>query len=129
MKKGALQVILVEDTPADAELAVALLGRAWPELGWERVETEAAFRVALAKRPDVIISDLEVPGFGALAALAILKEMGSRIPLLVYTGAASESVIDQCVHLGAAGCLLKDHWPKLVPTVQSLLHPQLIATS
>ncbi len=123
-----LRVLLVEDSPADAELVEAILGRMWPELEAERVETEAAFRSAIVKHPDIVIADLEVPGFGAIAALEILAEVGSRIPLLVYTGAATESSIDRCVRLGAASCLLKDHWSRLAPTVNELLHRQLMAS-
>ncbi|MEQ1581057.1 MAG: response regulator [Steroidobacteraceae bacterium] len=128
MKAAAPVLLFVEDTPADCELAVAMLERRWPGLAWERVEGEAAFRDAVLRQPDLIIADLEVPGFGAVAALGILAESGSRIPLLVYSGAISVAQRDECVRLGAAGCLTKDRWSELAVMVQGLLHPQLIAT-
>jgi DNA-binding NarL/FixJ family response regulator len=125
--KTAPSLLFVEDMPADCELAVAMLERRWPALAWVRVDGEAGFRDALSAQPDLIIADLEVPGFGAVAALRILAEVGSRIPLLVHSGAVTPVQLDECVRLGAAGCLLKDRWPDLVTVVDGLLHPQLIA--
>jgi len=112
-----LKVVLVEDTLADAELAIALLCRRWPELSSERVETDAGFRRALAAAPDIVVADYEVPGFGALAALRILKELGSEVPLIVYTGAITPGIVDECTRLGAVACLLKDRWTELATVV------------
>lgn len=116
-----LKVVMVEDTPADAELAAAMLGRSWPDLEWERVETEAAFRRALDAGPDIVIADVEVPGFGAVAALDILRSLGHPVPLIVFTGAVNEHVAGQCLKLGAEECLLKDHWSQLAATVAKAL--------
>lgn len=112
---------MVEDTPADSELAAAVLGRTWPDLEWERVETEAAFRRALAGGPDIVIADFEVPGFGAIPALGILNALGRPVPLIVFTGAVTEYIVDQCTRLGAEECLLKDHWSLLAATVSAVL--------
>lgn len=120
-------LLFVEDVPADCELAVAMLERRWPGLAWERVDSETAFRAALARDPDLVIADLEVPGFGAVAALEILAGTGNRTPLLVYSGAISAAQRDECVRLGAAGCLAKDRWSELAGMVSGLLEPQLIA--
>lgn len=116
-----LKVVMVEDTVADSELAAAVLGRTWPDLEWERVETETAFRKALAGSPDIVIADFEVPGFGAIPALDILRSLGSPVPLIVFTGAVTEHIVDQCTRLGAEECLLKDHWSRLAATVSAVL--------
>ena len=126
--KDTPALLFIEDTSADCELAVAMLERRWPGLEWERVVDAAGFRHALARPPDLIIADFDVPGFGALAALRILAETGSRIPLLVYSGALAPSQLDQCISLGAAGCMLKSQWAELGSVVDGLLHPQRMAT-
>ena len=119
--KTRLKIVMIEDTPADSELAAAILGRTWPDLELERVETETAFRHALAGNPDIVIADFEVPGFGAIPALDILRALGHPVPLIVFTGAVTESIVEQCMRLGAAECLLKDRWPELAGAVDGVL--------
>jgi|ETN01SMinimDraft_4_1059930.scaffolds.fasta_scaffold659090_2 hypothetical protein len=41
---GPLRVLILDDSPADAELAVAELRRAGFDPEWERVDTQADFR-------------------------------------------------------------------------------------
>ncbi len=116
-----LKVVIIEDSPADAELAVASLQRTWANVDWRRVETEGEFIKELAWLPDVIIADYEVPGFGAVAALSILKQKTSNIPLIVFTGAVTEEIVVRCMRLGAADYLLKDRLTRLGPAIENAL--------
>ncbi|MGC3979996.1 MAG: EAL domain-containing protein [Steroidobacteraceae bacterium] len=118
---GNLKVIIIEDSIADAELAVASLKRNWRDINWHQVETEEAFISELAWQPDVIIADYEVPGFGAVAALRILEERHSDIPLIVFTGAVSEETVVRCMRLGAADYLLKDRLTRLGTAIENAL--------
>ena len=119
---STLKALIIEDSPSDAELAVASLTRAWPKIDWRRIETEVEFVEHLKWQPDVIIADYEVPGFGALAALSILKANGSDIPLIVFTGAVSEQIVVRCIQLGAADYLLKDRLTRLGPAIVNALN-------
>lgn len=116
-----LKVIIIEDSPADAELAVASLQRTWRNVDWRRVETQSEFIGELAWLPDIIIADYEVPGFGAVAALRILKQQASSIPLIVFTGAVTEEIVVRCMRLGAADYLLKDRLTRLGPAIENAL--------
>lgn len=117
----AIKVLVVEDTPSDAELAAAVLADTWPQLDWRRVASDADFRHGLAWCPDVIIADYEVPGFGAVAALRVLQELNSEIPLIVFTGAVTEETVVRCMRLGAADYLLKDRLTRLSSAVSNAL--------
>lgn len=75
----------------------------------------------LAWQPDVIIADYEVPGFGAVAALSILKQRASNIPLIVFTGAVTEEIVVRCMRLGAADYLLKDRLTRLGSAIENAL--------
>lgn len=116
-----LKVLIIEDSATDAELAVISLRRTWPQVNWQRVDSETDFRRALSTEPDVIIADYEVPGFGALAALRILGELGSDVPLIVFTGAVTEEIVVRCMRLGAADYLLKDRLTRLGPAISNAL--------
>ncbi|HVY23579.1 MAG TPA: EAL domain-containing protein [Steroidobacteraceae bacterium] len=119
---SALKVLIIEDSPTDAEIAIASLRRTWPDIDWQRVESEEAFLQQLHWLPDIIIADYEVPGFGALAALRILKSRNSDIPLIVFTGAVTEEIVVQCIRHGAADYLLKDRMTRLGPAIENALN-------
>jgi diguanylate cyclase (GGDEF)-like protein/PAS domain S-box-containing protein len=116
-----LKVLIIEDSPSDAELAADVLMRTWPQLQWRRVATAGEFRDGLMWSPDVIVADYEVPDFGAVAALGVLHELGSEIPLIVFTGAVTEETVVRCMRLGAADYLLKDRLTRLSSAVANAL--------
>lgn len=58
-----ITVLLVEDDPDDAELAVLALQDAAAEVQVTLVDSEAAFISALGDLPDAIVSDLSLTNF------------------------------------------------------------------
>ena len=118
---GSFRILIIEDSPSDAELTVAVLRQRWPQLEYTLVDSAAQFRSALADAPDTIVADYEVPGFGAVPALNILKELNSEIPLIVLTGAVTEEIVVQCMRMGAADYLLKDRMTRLPSAVANAL--------
>jgi len=64
-----LRVLLLEDTPSDAELAERELRKAGIVFTSKRVETRDTFIRALEEfRPDIILSDYKLPDFDGMAA-------------------------------------------------------------
>ena len=116
-----LKTLIIEDSMADAELAVAMLSRSWERVSWRRVEREADFVDELSWQPDVIIADYEVPGFSAPVALEMLQELDVDIPFIVCTGAVTEETVVRCMRLGAADYLLKDRLTRLGPAIENAL--------
>src|SRR5580698_7715210 len=88
---GPINVLLVEDRDDDAQLLMRELRKGGFEPFFERVETEAALRQALARRRwDVVISDYSMPAFDAPGALKALTESGFDLPFIVVSGAIGE---------------------------------------
>jgi PAS domain S-box-containing protein len=116
-----LKTLIVEDSSADAELAVAMLSRSWEHVAWRVVDRESDFINELSWHPDVIIADYEVPGFSAPVALEMLQELDADIPLIVCTGAVTEETVVRCMRLGAADYLLKDRLTRLAPAIENAL--------
>jgi CheY-like chemotaxis protein len=60
-------------------------------------------------RPDVVLLDLNLPGFDGLATLGALKgdPRLRRIPVVILTTSKSQDEIDRCYELGAAAVLNK----------------------
>jgi len=116
-----LFVLILEDNPADFELVAHELIRFGFNARCERVSTEADFTARLQQRPDIILADYSLAGFGDLRALEILHESGLVIPLIVLTGAVSEDKVVECMKSGAADYLLKDRILRLGPAVERAL--------
>ena len=116
-----LFVLILEDNLADFELIAHELARFGFIARCERVETEADFAARLQEKPDIILADYSLAGFGNLRALEILHESGLVIPFIVLTGAVSEDQVVECMKKGAADYLLKDRILRLGPAVQRAL--------
>jgi two-component system cell cycle sensor histidine kinase/response regulator CckA len=118
----ALRVLVVEDRTEDAELAIRELHRAELNCETRRVETADAFRQALVNfRPDIVLADYTVPGFGGMVALEILRTEAPTIPLIIVTGSLDEETAAQCIKAGAADYLLKTNLVRLGPAVRAAL--------
>ena len=112
MSLQRLRVLLVDDSPDDAALFERELARGGRDLTLERVETEATLRGALATASwDVVLCDYNLPGFGAMAALAVLQASGSDIPFIVVSGSIGEetavetlkAILEVGIHVSVAG--------------------------
>src|SRR5947209_7232759 len=86
-----LRVLLVEDSPDDAELTLLELRRGGFDPSSQRVQTAEAMRAALAQGPwDVILWDYTLPGFDPMSALALLRQASADLPFLVVSGTIGE---------------------------------------
>jgi len=116
-----LHVLVVEDRPADAELAVRELRRAGFAPNWDRVETEADYLAHLTPDVDVILADHSLPHFSAERALKLLNETKLEIPFIVVSGTIGEELAVLAIQNGAADFLLKDRLTRLGPAVSQAL--------
>ena len=108
-----LNLLLLEDSPMDAELLAARLRGADVDATLTRVATREAFTEALDGSWDAIIADFRLPGFDALEALDLVTERGVDVPVIVVTGAVGEEVAVECMKRGAVDYLLKDRLTRL----------------
>jgi signal transduction histidine kinase len=116
-----LKVLLVEDNPADTELALRELRRAGFEPEWRRVDTEAAFLEHLHDGLDLILSDYQMPQFSGLRALELLKQSRLEVPFILVSGTIGEETAVAAMKQGAADYLLKDRLARLGPAVSQAL--------
>lgn len=123
MNNNALNLLLVEDSPDDADLLVLALRRGgFKPLHMRRVETAVEFRAALQTGQwDLIISDVSVPSFGAQAALVILKELQVDLPFIVVSGHMRTEDAVSMMRAGAEDFVQKDDIARLVPAVERAL--------
>lgn len=117
--KTRLRVLIIEDSPDDAEIIVHMLGASWKEIQSRRVETAPQFIDALATPVwDVIISDYSLPSFSAPEALSTLRERGITIPLIVVSGVIEDEKAVSLMRSGARDFLSKSKLDRLVPAIE-----------
>jgi PAS domain S-box-containing protein len=122
MMATLLNVLIVEDRPADAALMVHELRRAGFNPVWRRVETEEDYLAHLQAGLDVILADYTLPQFDALRALQLLQERGGDTPFLIVSATIGEERAVSAMKQGAADYLLKDRLARLGPAVARALH-------
>jgi two-component system cell cycle sensor histidine kinase/response regulator CckA len=116
-----LNVLLVEDSPDDAELIVCELRRAGYKPAWTRVETEKDFLHALKTPPDLVISDYSMPQFDGLQAAKLLLANCPDIPFILVSGTVGEEAAVEAMKHGATDYLLKDRIIRLGNSVARAL--------
>ena len=114
-----LQVLLVEDSPDDAELVELALRRGGYDPLIERVLSAPDFLSALDRGGwEVVISDYSLPGFSGLAALRLMREREIDLPFLIVSGTIGEDVAVEVMRCGASDYLMKGNLVRLVPSVR-----------
>ena len=117
--KKPLRVLMVEDSEDDALLEIRALKNGGYDPEYERVETAGAMRTALREKTwDIILCDYQMPKFNGLAAIALLKETGIDIPMIIVSGAIGEETAADCMRYGAHDYIMKGNLPRLVPAIE-----------
>ncbi len=117
--KRPLRVLIVEDSEDDVLLMVRELKKGGCEPEYLRVESGDAMGAALREKTwDVILCDYQMPKFNGLAAIALLKDAGIDIPLIIVSGAIGEEMAVECMRSGAHDYVMKGNLSRLVPAIE-----------
>jgi PAS domain S-box-containing protein len=110
-----LRLLIVEDSPADAELILAALKHAGTIVScFYVVDSPALFRKHLNEADfDVILTDHNLITWTGKDSLEILQHSGKDIPLIVVTGSLGDEAAVEYIKCGAADYVLKEHLGRL----------------
>jgi two-component system, sensor histidine kinase and response regulator len=117
-----LNVLLVEDNPADGELILHELRRGGFDVGGEVVATAEAFRQRVRERtPDLVLADYNLGQWRGMEALEILRREGLDIPLILVSGTLGDVTAVECIKQGATDYVLKNSLARLPESVRRAL--------
>jgi PAS domain S-box-containing protein len=118
-----LTVLIVEDSPMDAELAIRSLRSSGVHVATFRVVDSRCNFIELLthERPDVILADYNVPGFSGDQALQVAQSMAPGVPFIVVTGALGDELAVDLLKQGAWDYVTKEHLVRLAPAVDRAL--------
>lgn len=117
-----LRLLLVEDTPDDAELILFHLSENGISADTSVVDSEAAFRESLTQTWDLILCDYNLPGFSPRRAMDILHELHRNIPLLVISGDLNPAKAAGLMLNGARDYIDKGDLTRLIPAINRELN-------
>jgi CheY-like chemotaxis protein/anti-sigma regulatory factor (Ser/Thr protein kinase) len=117
-------IMVVDDSPVDRRLVSALLGKG-RELDWLVEQAENGTQaLAMMKElvPNVVVTDLLMPGMDGLQLVATLRTDYPQVPVVLITGQGSEALAVEALIRGAASYVPKNQLGDiLVDTVTQVL--------
>jgi signal transduction histidine kinase len=114
-----LRVLIVEDDPLDAELVIDELRSDGNAFETRVVDDDTAFREALDTFvPDIVLSDVTMPGFSGFHALDILRARAPHTPFIFVSGTIGEEAAIEALKRGATDYVLKGRLARLASAVQ-----------
>lgn len=117
--EGKFKILMLEDREEDCELIQRVLGKEGFLFTMRRVDTEKDMLRELREfKPDMIISDYVMPGFGALKALDIAQKTVPDVPFIVVSGTVGEETAADAIRSGASDYVMKDNLKRLGPAIR-----------
>ena len=115
MEGMMIRVLLVDDHPLMLDAIESRLRKSDQVTVVGRASSgEEALRLIPLLRPQLVLTDLSMPGMGGLAAIRQLKSEHPEVAVIVLTVSESRENLLDAVLAGAAGYLTKDSRPELL---------------
>ncbi|MBW3637323.1 MAG: response regulator [Armatimonadetes bacterium] len=117
-----LHVLLLEDSPLDADLIVDWLGSDGLDCRVHRVQTREDYLAALREGCfDLILADYSLPSFDGIEALEIAQQERPNWPFIFVSGRLGEELAIETLKRGATDYVLKSRLERLLPSVKRAL--------
>ena len=117
-----LRVLLLEDSPYDAELVLRALRENGFDVVYDIAQSPGQFlRSIRSACYDVVLADYNLPQWRGMEALALMREEDLEIPLIIVTGSLGDVPAVECIKQGATDYVLKDGLARLSISVRRAL--------
>ncbi len=121
--KNKIQLLLIEDSPEDAELLIYEVEKGGFKPAWERICTaKELYEILATKDWDLILCDYMMPGFSGLEAIKIIKKNNPLLPVILVSGLIGEEKAVKAMQSGASDYILKDNLTRLIPAIKRELY-------
>jgi DNA-binding NarL/FixJ family response regulator len=106
-----IRVVVSDDHPVVRQGLRSFLEAQGFDVVGEAADGEAAVRVVRETQPDVLLTDLVMPGVDGIEAIRRLRADGPRLGILVLTSFSGAEQVIPAIQAGADGYMLKDSGP------------------
>jgi CheY-like chemotaxis protein/anti-sigma regulatory factor (Ser/Thr protein kinase) len=115
-------VLVVDDSAVDRQLASRLIEKQSYLTVAHASDGAQALSVIRQQRPDIVLTDLCMPGMDGLELVRALRKECPGLPVVLMTGHGSDTIAAEALRHGAASYVPKARLAQdLVPTLQSVL--------
>jgi len=115
----SLNILIIEDYPADAMLMVRRIEKAGYDIKYRVVDTPETLQDALKSRCwDVVLSDYSLPKLSCIRALLWVKRRAADIPFILVTGAITRREAGIILDAGANAYVSKDQPDELIKVIE-----------
>ena len=109
-----LRALFIDDCAEDIQLSIRVLEKAGYEILAHAIETPQQLAEALGENEyDVILCDYRLPGWSGEGVLAMVRDSGRELPVVLVTGTLGEETAVEMIKLGAADFVLKQRLSRL----------------
>jgi DNA-binding NtrC family response regulator len=106
LRAGRASVLVVDDEPDMLENLTRILRRG-SYLCLTAPNAEAALGAVETQRPDLVITDLRMPGMDGFSLLRALQRRSPGLPVVIFSASASDDTVRDATEAGAAAFLPK----------------------
>jgi len=118
----SIRVLQVEDSALDAELVLAQLDEDGITYEVHLVDDAPRFVAAIEEfKPDIVLSDLSMPGFSGQHALELLRQRDEDLPFIFVSATLGEDAAIEALRNGATDYILKQNPARLASAVRRAL--------
>ncbi len=117
-----IQILMLEDNDSDAEMVLHALTRSGIDFEVHREEQRDTFLQSLTSyKPDIVISDYNLPGYNGRQAYIDMTQKGYHIPFILVTGSLPDDIAVDCLQTGIEDYIIKDRLSRLPEAVTGVL--------
>jgi len=117
-----LRVLFVDDCSDDVRLSIRVLEKAGYEVHPRLAETPEQFGQALNSGDyDLILCDYRLRGWNGREVLAMVRDSGRELPVVLVTGTLGEETAVEMIKLGAVDFVLKQRLSRLPLAIERAL--------
>jgi signal transduction histidine kinase len=117
-----VKILIVEDDPMDIDLLKYELRKNGLEYEHAVVQSKTDYEAALTNfKPDIILSDYNLPAFDAQRAFWIKQHVNPDLPFIIISGAIGEENAVELIKNGVTDYVSKDKLFSIVPKINRAL--------
>ncbi len=102
-----VRILVVDDSPMEQKLSARLLEKRPEWLLSFASSGQEALALMARQSPDVVLSDLKLPGMDGLELLREIRERFSQVPVVILTSPGTEEIAMDALRSGAASYVAK----------------------